>query len=80
MCNCSCAVNIIGIRIWVQGQKEDRREATPGGKPEEVDDCGGCKFVLAETVARRSLRRIRTQLDSTGKIALWYNNFENHAL
>jgi len=42
-----------------------------GGKTDEVDDWGTWRlFELAETVARRSLRRIRTQPDRTGRMAL----------
>ena len=51
-------------------KRETLRDATPGGKTEDVDDCGGCIFELAETVAKRSLRRTRIQLDITGRTEL----------
>jgi hypothetical protein len=42
---------------------------TPVGKTEEVDDWGTCIFVLAETVASRSLSSTRTQPETTGRTA-----------
>ena len=46
------------------------RDMAVGGKTEDVDDCGTCMVVLAETVANRSLSNTSTQPERTGRIAL----------
>lgn len=45
------------------------RDATPGGNTADVVDCGA--LVPAETVAKRSLSRTRTQPDNTGNTELY---------
>lgn len=50
------------------------REATPGGNTFDADDCGGCIFVLADTVASSNFNSTSTQPDNTGRTALCRGN------
>jgi hypothetical protein len=61
--------NCVNVSVRMTSRKSKVIRDTPVGKTEEVEDWGTCIFVLAETVASRSLSSTSTHPETTGRTA-----------